>query len=210
MAHRILFSNYTAIYTQTIGVPGVYVKKINRNVHLKDGTAGEMDSVYIANPDDKILFEKVAVGLEHQSVPVGDSKLHMIGNYDVQLVVDQHLPTLLVVASHLNEEKSKNKLIRSPSDITKLYFLNLGEKNITQWLNNVMKIINNKENLDTEDALNLGVILLYAPRNRSREISKTIVNLYLKIVEDLDFKMEFTLYSVISILVDAFFDDEKE
>lgn len=32
----------------------------------------------------------------------------------------------------------------------------------------------------------------------------------MKIVDDLDFKMEFTLYSVISILVDAFFDDEKE
>lgn len=98
-----------------------------------------MDSAYIAKPDYRILFEKVAVALEHQSIPVGDSKLHMIGNYDVQLVVDQHLPTLMVVASHLNEEKSKNKLIRSPSDITKLYFLNLGEKNITKRLNKVKK-----------------------------------------------------------------------
>ena len=72
------------------------------------------------------------------------------------------------------------------------------------------KIINSNECLSTEDALNLGVIALYAPRNRACEIMNTVVDFYLKIVKDLDFKMEFTLYSVITILVDAFFDDENE
>ncbi len=210
LSHSILFNNYPATYTDTIGVPGKYVKKINRRVHLKDGALGEMDSAYIAEPDNKILFEKVAVGLEHQSIPVSDSKLNMIGNYDIQLVVDEHLPTLIAVASHLKKEKSKSKLIRSPSDITELYFLNLGEENICERLNKVSKIIDSKECLSTENALNLGVIALYAPRNRACEIMKRVVNLYLKIVNNINFKMEFTLYSVITILVDAFFDDEKE
>ena len=98
LSHSIMFNNYPATYTDTIGVPGKYVKKINRRVHLKDGTLGEMDSAYIAEPDNQILFERVAVALEHQSIPVGDSNLNMIGNYDNQLVVDEHLPTLIAVA----------------------------------------------------------------------------------------------------------------
>ena len=59
-------------------------------------------------------------------------------------------------------------------------------------------------------ALNLGVIALYAPRDCACETMESVVNLYLKIVVNLDLQMEYTLYSVISILIDAFFDDEDE
>lgn len=210
LCHSILFNEFPSEYTSTIGVPGNFVKKSNRRVHLKDGTGGEMDSAYVADPDYKILFERVAVGLEHQAAPVGDEKLIKFGDYDVQLVVDEHLPTLLVVASHLNAEKSKNKLIRSPSDITQLYFLDLGEDNISQRLSIVNKIIYNNQYLSQEMALNLGVIALYAPRDCACETMESVVNLYLKIVVNLDLQMEYTLYSVITILIDAFFDDEEE
>ena len=210
LSHSILFNEFPKEYTSTIGVPGKFVEKCNRRVHLKDGTCGEMDSAYIADSDYKILFERVAVGLEHQSIPVGEEKLNKFGDYDVQLVVDEHLPTLLVVASHLNKDKSKNKLIRSPSDITQLYFLDLGEDNISQRLSTVSKIIYNNQYLSQEMALNLGVIALYAPRERACEIMDNVVSLYLKIVEKLDLHMEYTLYSVITVLLDAFFDDEDE
>ena len=210
LCHSILFNEFPSEYTSTVGVPGIFVKKCNRRVHLKDGTCGEMDSAYIADPDYKLLFERVAVGFEHQSVPVGEEKLNKFGDYDVQLVVDEHLATLLVVASHLNKEKSKNKLIRSPSDITKLYFLDLGEDNISQRLSTVSKIIYNNQYLSPEMALNLGVIGLYAPREHACEIMENVVNLYLQIVENLDLHMEYTLYSVITVLIDAFFDDEDE
>ena len=210
LCHSIMFSEFPKTYTSTIGVPGKFVKKINRRVHLKDGTCGEMDSAYIADPDYNILFERAAVALEHQSIRVGDSKLDKFGDYDIQLVVDEHLPTLLVVASHLNKEKSKKELIRTPSDITRLYFLDLGEENITKRLITVSEIINNNKHLNTENALNLGVIALYAPRKHAPEILKTVINLYLKIMNNLDLKMEYTLYSVITILIDAYFDDENE
>lgn len=169
-----------------------------------------MDSAYIADSDNRILFERVAVGLEHQSIPVGEKKLSKFGDYDIQLVVDEHLPTLLVVASHLNKNKSKNKLIRSPSDITQLYFLDLSEENISQRLSTLSKIIYNNQYLSQEMALNLGIIALYALRERACEIMDTVVRLYLKIVEKLDLHMEYTLYSVITVLLDAFFDDEDE
>ena len=210
LCHSIMFDEFPAEYTKTIGVPGNYVKKINRRVHLKDGTGGEMDSAYIAEPDYKILFEKVAVGLEHQSVPVDDDKLSKFGDYDIQLVVDEHLPTLLVVASHLDENKSKNELIRSPSDITRIFFLNLDEDNISQRLSMVNRIIYNNQYLSREITLNLGVIALYAPRKKASEIMETVLNLYINIINDLDLKMEYTLYSVFRVLIDAFFDDENE
>ena len=210
LSHSIMYHDYPHIYTKNIDVPGEFVKKINRRVHLKDGTGGEMDSAYIAKPDNKILFEVVAVGLEHQSKPVDPFKLTKFGDYDIQMVSDENLPTLLAVASHLNPKKSENILIRSPSDITQLYFLDLGKENICQRLNRVKEIINNNKKLSDEDALDLGIILIYAPREHAYEITYTIVDLYLKVVNDLDLKMEKCLYSVITILTDAYIDDEKE
>ena len=210
LAHSVMFNEFPKEYTKIIGVPGEFVEVSNRRVHLKDGSTGEMDSAYVANPDSKILFEKVAVCLEHQSGPVNNLKLNSMGNYDVQLVVNEHLPTFLVVASHLNEEKSKKQLVRSPSDITKLYFLDLGEENICERLNNVIEILKNNNSLSTEDALNLGVIALYAPRRNACRIVETVVNIYLEIIDDLDFKMEFVLYSVIILMIDAFFEDKNE
>lgn len=162
-----------------------------------------MDSAFILNPDGEILKEKVAACLEHQTTPVQSYKLDKFGDFDIQLVSDKNLPTLLMVASHLNDTGSKRELIRSPSDITKLYFLNLGEENICKRLNTVSKIIENNQHLTTEDALNLGIILLYAPRKYACEITDKVVNLYIKITKDLDSKMEHCLYSVIYTMIDA-------
>lgn len=210
LGHTIMFNEFPVEYTKTIGIPGKFVEKINKRVHLKDGTGGEMDSAFILDPDGEILHERVASCLEHQSTPVGPLKLNKFGDYDIQLVSDENLPTLLIVASHLNPEESKNMLIRSPSDITQLYFLDLGEENICKRLNTVSKIIENNQYLSTENALNLGVILLYAPRKHAHKITEKVTNLYVKIVKDLEFKMEYCLYSVITILIDAYFDDENE
>lgn len=210
LCHSILFNEYPLEYTREIGVPGEFEKKINRRVHLKNGAGGEMDSAYLNNPDYKVLFEKVATDLEHQSVQINEEKLKKIGDYDTQLVVDEHLPTFIVIASHLKNDESKNKLIRSPSDITELYFLDLGEDNIRKRLSTLSEIINSNQHLSTENALNLGIIILYAPRDNAYEITETVVDLYQKIVKDLDLKMETCLYNVISIMIDAYIDDEKE
>ena len=210
LAHSIMFSDYPLEYTQALGVPGVFNRKINRRVHLKNGSIGEMDSAYIADPDNKILFERVATALEHQSNPISSSKLSKIGDYDIQLVADENLPTFIVIASHINEEKSKKILVRSPSDITKLYFLDLGEEIITKKLNTVSKIINNNQNLSIENALNLGIIVLYTQRYQACKITEEVVKLYLKISKNLNFKIERVLYSVIVIMIDAYFDDENK
>ena len=205
-----MFNAYPSQYTKALGVPGEYVKRINQRVHLKNGSTGKMDSAYIADPDDKILFERVATALEHQSTPINDSKLSKIGDYDIQLVADENLPTFIVIASHLNEEKSKNLLKRSPSDITKPYFLDLGEENISKRLNSLSRKINSNQHLNIEDALNLGIIVLYTQRNQAYENIEKVVNLYLKVSAKLEFKIEYILYSVITIMIDAYFDDENK
>lgn len=210
LVHSILYSEFPEEYLRSIGVPGKFVKKISRRVHLKDGTRGEMDSAFILEPDDEILFEKVASGLEHQSTAVGDEKLTKFGDYDIQLVVNENLPTFLMVASHLDRDESLQELERSPSDITQLYFLDLGKENICERLSSVKEILHNNKHFTTEDALNLGIIVLYAPRDHACEITEEVVNIYLEIVDDLDLDLESCLYSAITIMIDAFFDDEND
>jgi len=209
-AHSIMFNGMPLEYTNVLGVPGVFVKKINRMVHLKDGTGGEMDAAYIADPDFKLLFERVAVALEHQSKPIGVEKLEKIGDYDIQLVVDEHLPTLISIASNFKEDASKKQLIRSPSDITRPYFLDLGEDNISKRLSMVDRIINSNKYLSRENALNLGVVMLFAPPDRACEITEHVVNLYIKISSDLDFRLGLVLYSVIVLMIDAYFDEKND
>lgn len=210
LSHNILYNSFPKEYTKTIGVPGKFVKKINRRVHLKDGTTGEMDSAYIALPDGKILFKKASVCLEHQSKPVDDEKLDAIGYYDIQLVTDENLPTLIVVASPSHPKKSKNQLKRTPSDCLKIYFVDLTEKNIYERLNRLNEIIKTNEKISTEEALNLGVIPLYAPKKHTQEITETIISHYIEIHQDLSLEMEKCLYSVITILTDAHIDNENE
>lgn len=210
LVHSILYNEFPEEYLRSIGVPRKFVKKINRRVHLKDGTLGEMDSAFILEPDNEILFEKVASGLEHQSTAVGDVKLTKFGDYDIQLVVDENLPTFLMVASHLDMDESIQELVRSPSDITRLYFLNLDKENIYERLSSLKEKIHNNKQFTTEDALNLGIITLYAPRDHACEITEEVVNIYLKIVDDFDLDLESCLYSAITIMIDAFFDDEND
>ena len=113
-----------------------------------------------------------------------------------------------MVASHLDRDESLQELERSPSDITQLYFLDLGKENICERLSSVKEILHNNKHFTTEDALNLGIIALYAPRDHACEITEEVVNIYLEIVDDLD--LESCLYSAITIMIDAFFDDEND
>ena len=115
-----------------------------------------------------------------------------------------------MVASHLDRDESMQELVRSPSDITRIYFLNLGKENICERLSSVKEILHNNKHFTTEDALNLGIIALYAPRDHACEITEEVVNIYLEIVDDLDLDLESCLYSAITIMIDAFFDDEND
>lgn len=64
--------------------------------------------------------------------------------------------------------------------------------------------IKTKKKINTKDALNQGVILLYSPKKHAQKITETIINNYIKIHTNLNLEMEKCLYSVIRILTDAY------
>jgi hypothetical protein len=170
----------------------------------------EMDASYVVDPDFKVLFEPAVVDLEHQSTPVDMPKIKIIGDYNIQQIADERLPPLNVIASHLNEEKSIREFERTPTSTTKLMFLNLGRQDNKKRLNTLSNIIkNHEEHLTIGNALNLGIIVLFAPRDSACEITRQIVELYNKI-KNKPKKLEYTLYSVICTMIDAYFDDDEE
>ena len=209
-SHNIMFEDAPEEYTAEIGMPGIFVEKINRNFSLTTGDKGELDSAYIADPDNKTLFTRVAVGLEHQSTPVSSEKLDQIGGYEIYLKSKTKLPTFMAVATHTDKEKSHTHLFRSPTDSMDLYFPDLGKEKIYEKLNMMNNIINSENVLTNREVINLGIIVLYAPREHACEITENVVELYSKVSVNLDYNMQYILYSVISMMIDAYFDDEKE
>lgn len=208
--YNVMYNEYPKELHKVLNVPGIFRRKANEKVYFKDGSIGEMDSSYIIDPDSKTIFEPMVANGEHQSTPVGKDKLKMISRYGIQQIHDENLPQFSYVASHISREKHEQIYFRSPTDIIKPFFLDLGEENIEKRLNNVKKIINQQENISSEDALNLGIIVLFAPRCRAKEITEDVVGLYIAISDRISQKMESTLYSVLYAMVDAYFDDENE
>ena len=207
---NVMYNEYPKELHNNLNVPGIFRRKANRKVYLKDGGIGEMDSSYIIDPDFKTIFEPMVANGEHQSTPVGKEKIKMISYYGIQQIHDENLPQFSYVASHISKEKHEQIFKRSPTEIIEPYFLDLGEEDNRERLNNVRKIINQQGNISSEDALNLGIIALFAPRANAQKITKEVVGLYIAIVENLPQKMESTLFCVLYAMVDAFFSDEKE
>jgi len=209
-AYRIMHNEFPRELHNQLKIPGKFKRKSNVKVHMNDGRILEMDSAYIVDPDYMEIFEPMAVNCEHQSGPVDLEKIKIIGYYGIQQIHDENLPQLSVIASHIEKEKHVQMYQRSPSDIVQLYFLDLGEEDNEKRLNNLNNIINQQDCLSDEDALNIGIIPLFAPRSRACEITEKSIVLYGKVVSKLSQRMKFTLYSVLHVLTDAFFDDENE
>ncbi|WP_458453908.1 hypothetical protein [Methanobrevibacter sp.] len=193
-----------------LGVPGIFKKQINKKVYLQDGSIGEMDASYLVDPDFERIFEPMAVNGEHQSTPVGEDKIKMIGYYGIQQIHEENVPQISYVASNISKEKHVQCYERSPSDFVKPMFIDLGPEDNKKRLSNVEDIINNQRIISDVDALNLGIIVLFAPRDIACEVTRKVVELYVRIADRLHRKMESTLYTVICTMIDAYFDDEEE
>lgn len=209
-AFGILYTEFPKELHELLNIPGKFKRKSNVKVRLKNGKVLEMDSSYVVDSDFDELYEPAVVNLEHQSTPVDEEKIKIIGNYNIQQIADERLPPFNVIATHIDKEKSVQKYKRTPTNTSELYFIDLGEKNIQQRLNTVSNIVRtNEKHLTIKDALNLGIIVLFAPRDNARNITRKVLDLYMQI-KHMPEKLEFTLYSVISAMINAYFDDEKE
>lgn len=209
-AFGMLYNEFPKELHEELKIPGLFRRKSNVKVRLKNGVVREMDASYVVGPDFKVLFEPAVVDLEHQSTPVDEDKIITIGDYNIQQICDERLLPLNVVASHLSEEKSIKEYERTPTTTIKLMFLDLGENDNEKRLNILRYIIyNHEEQLTVGDALNLGIIVLFAPRKNACKITRNAVELYLEI-KNKPKKLEYVLYSVICAMIDAYFDDENQ
>ena len=209
-AFGIMYNEFPKELHENLGIPGIFRRKSNVKVRLKDGTILEMDASYVVDPDFERLFESAVVIMEHQSKAVDMPKIQIIGKYEIQKIADERLPPLSVIASHLSPEMSVQEFDRTPTSTIKLLFLDLGAKDNQKRLNMLKNIINyNEEQLTIKDALNLGIIVLFAQREIAPEVTLQAIELYLKI-EAMPKKLEYTLYSVLYAMIDAYFDDENE
>ncbi|WP_407377377.1 hypothetical protein [Methanobrevibacter sp.] len=209
-AFGVMYNEFPKELHENLNIPGIFRRKSNVKVRLKDGSVLEMDASYVADPDFERLFEPAVVNLEHMSKAVGSHKIRIIGNYNIQQIADERLPPLNVIASHLSPEKSVHEFERTPTSTTKLMFLDLGAEDNEKRLNKLKNIINyNEDKLTIKDALNLGIVALFAQREIAREVTRQVIELYLKI-KVMPKKLEYALYSVLYAMVDAYFEDENE
>ena len=209
-AFGLMYNEFPKELHEELKIPGIFKRKSNVKARLKNGKVLEMDASYVVDPDFEVLFEPAVVDLEHQSTPVDGDKIMIIGDYNIQQISDEMMPTLNVIASHLDEEKSVGKYERTPTSTTKLMFLDLGRENIKKRLSAANNIIMyHEEQMTVRQALNLGISVLFAPRDNARAITRQVILLY-NAIKKKPKKLEFVLYSVITAMIDAYFDDEKE
>ena len=207
---QMMYEEFPKELHEELRVPGTFVRKTDVKVKLEDGRELEMDASYIVDPDNKIIFERMVVNLEHQSYRVGKSKIRIMTLYEQKNIHEENLPNLSVVASHIPIESHEQYFERTPSHILKPYYLDLGEKDIQERLIKVKDIIDNNKKITNNAALNLGIIVLFAPRENALEITEKVIGLYNKIRDQLSKKMKNTLYQIIFAMIDAYCDKEED
>ena len=205
---NLVFENFLKEQTKSLGVPGIFVKKLQRKVTLPDGSQREMDAPYIADPDFEKLFERAIVLLEQEKMTVTQNRIVLFSDYKINVVSEEKLPILLAVASQHDKSKSVSEYTRAITDVTKLYFLDLGELNNWERLNTVR----NKtrfNRVDVELGLHLANVILFPPIGCEKQRFREALYHYLKCDIPSD-GLSHVLYFVFKFMADAHIDDEVE
>ena len=84
----LMYNEFPRELHEELDVPGIFKRKSNVKVRLKNGKVLEMDASYVVDPDFKVLFESAVVDLEHQSTHVDEDKIIVIGDYNIQQIAE--------------------------------------------------------------------------------------------------------------------------
>ena len=207
----LMLSEFPKEFHKTANIPGIFKQKTsNRYVYSNGRIIGIMDFSCIVGPDNKLIHEQTVVNIEHQSTPVDENKLKQMAKYAIQQIHDENLPQLTVVISNIETEKHSHEYHISPSLSVKPYYIEFSEEDIEKRLSKIKTEIHNNKPLNNEDALNLGIIAIFAPRHKAQEIIEEIVELYIKISKKLSQRMELTLYDTISQMIDAYSKEDED
>ena len=199
---ELIYDSLAADFHVNLGIPGIFFKKCSKSIII-DGRILEADACYMVLPDYITLHEKAIAIVEHQSKEVNNVKIVAISDYEIGKIQKTGLPPLTVVACHLDKSKSVQKYARTPSYITQPLFLDLDEENNTERLSTLRDNINSDNELSISEALNIGTVVLFAPRERGLEITEEVIGLYDKLSIDNEI-LDFTLYGVLYAMIDAY------
>ena len=206
-----LYNDFPGPFVRSLGAPGKFVRKANTSVRTMDGKSGDIDSAYVADPDNEIIFVPTLVLLGHQRLPVNEDKSEKIGlHYFIQGISDERLPAMVCIASHQDIDKHVQKYgINKDNVIINFIFIDLGEEDNTKRLNKIRSKLDTSDMISIDDGMNIGITLLFAPEKYAKEITRELLDYFLnrKIESD---KLKNTLYRVFYAMIDAYFDDEKE
>ena len=205
----LMLNEFPEDFHKIANIPGIFKETSNRYVYTNGKISGIMDFSCIIDPDNKLIHEKTVVNMEHQSTPVDEKKLKQMAKYAIQQIHDENLPQLTVVISNIETEKHLQEYFITPSLSVKPYYIMFSEEDIEKRLSKVKTKIYNNDHLNNEDALNLGIIAVFAPRHKAQEIIEEIVELYIRVSEQLSQRMELILYDTIFQMVDVYSQKEE-
>ena len=203
--YQIMHNEFPEELHININAPGIYERTATNTRVLNLDGGGDMDVVDVVGPDFNRLFVRAVSNGEHQSTAVTKPKSHQISRYALQSMYDEKLPAISYVVSNIPTKDHYPGWEITPSLHLKTFFIELDEKDNTERLNRIKNIINKQEELTDLEALNLGIIPLFAPKTRACEVTEEVVELYAEVHNQLNIKMEKTLYSVLYAMVDAYF-----
>lgn len=206
----IMYNEFPKEFHEELGTPGIFNRKANVKVYRKQGEELEMDTAYIVNPDFKTIFEEMDVNTEYQATPLSPKKIKSMGDYVLQQIHDNKKAPLSVVASQIKKEKHVQEYAISPSLYLRPLFPDLGREDNRKRLNKLKNKLENNEKFTTNDQLNLGIITVFAQRDEAEKITEEVIEIYNEIKPQLSKKMDLTLNSVISAMVDAHCKKEKD
>ena len=207
---QLMHNEFPEDFHEVAELPGKYEEEAKKDVNQDGNIAEEMDICSIVNLDGDWFSPKMVFSGQYQSTPVDEPKLMQMGQYEIQMIYEYNLPPILAILTNIPKEKHLQELEITCGTILKPVYLVYDEENIEKRLNRAKAIINNNENLSNVDALNLGMIAVFAPRDKAQEIIEEVIKLYARVSQQLSKLMELTLYSVLFQMIDAYSKQEED
>ncbi|MBE6499304.1 MAG: hypothetical protein E7Z80_01975 [Methanobrevibacter thaueri] len=166
------------ILHQYFKLPGKFVKNYTTKIIRKDGTEGQMDWLYLVEPDNQTLFEEILINVEFQSSKVTKEKIKIIADYRDYAKIYYGLPVFSVIIIIDGYESSEYEYFRVPSDIIKPYYIYISWKEIIEKLNNLEEKISNQKQLTKDEGLDMIFASMHAPKNDANWITERLIFLF--------------------------------
>ena len=185
-------------------LPGKFVRNFPTNIIIGDGMEREMDWLILVRSDDDDIGE-LLINIEFQSSYVTQEKIRTMADYADYSRTYYNRPVLTVVVVTDGYEKSVKEYSRTPSDILKPIFIHMGEDEIIERLNNLEKKISNQEQLTDDEALDIALLPMFAPKDNAMSITERITRLF-SVDKSLNGAFRNNIAFALSIMIRKYFD----